>query len=72
MSTVLWERKVKGCTLTTLQGDLTTEHVDAIANAANEQLHHGGGVAGAIVRAGGAGIQVGTKRGQAPAGCQTP
>ena len=57
MSTVLWERKVKGCTLTTVQGDLTEEFVDAIVNAANEQLHHGGGVAGAIVREGGASIQ---------------
>ena len=57
MSTVLWERKVKGCTLTTVQGDITAECVDAIVNAANEQLHHGGGVAAAIVRAGGAGIQ---------------
>ncbi|MCB9895262.1 MAG: macro domain-containing protein [Planctomycetes bacterium] len=58
MSTVLWERKVKGCTLTTVQGDITLEHIDAIVNAANEHLHHGGGVAAAIVRAGGASIQL--------------
>ena len=57
MSTVLWERKVKGCSLTTVQGDLTLEQVDAIVNAANESLQHGGGVAAAIVRASGAEVQ---------------
>lgn len=40
-----------------VQGDITTENVDAIVNAANAQLRHGGGVAGAIVRKGGPQIQ---------------
>ena len=37
--------------------DITKLGVDAITNAANTDLRHGGGVAGAIVRAGGASIQ---------------
>src|SRR5919205_4505870 len=40
-----------------LQADVTRLDVDAIANAANTQLMHGGGVAGAISRAGGPSIQ---------------
>ncbi len=40
-----------------VQGDLTAEVVDAIVNAANGYLAHGGGVAGAIVRRGGEIIQ---------------
>jgi O-acetyl-ADP-ribose deacetylase len=39
------------------EGDLTAEKVDAIVNAANAYLQHGGGVAGSIVREGGASIQ---------------
>ena len=40
-----------------LQGDLTEQAVDAIVNAANNDLQLGGGVAGAIRRKGGPAIQ---------------
>ena len=39
------------------QADVTKLELDAIANAANTQLRHGGGVAAAIARAGGPAIQ---------------
>src|SRR3954452_3991725 len=40
-----------------LETDITALEVDAIANAANTRLAHGGGVAGAISRAGGPEVQ---------------
>jgi O-acetyl-ADP-ribose deacetylase (regulator of RNase III) len=39
------------------RADITKLEVDAIANAANTQLRHGGGVAGTISRAGGPAVQ---------------
>jgi O-acetyl-ADP-ribose deacetylase len=44
-------------TVEVLEGDLTQQDVDAIVNAANNDLELGGGVAGAIARAGGPQIQ---------------
>ena len=44
-------------TVEVVHGDLTLEQVDAIVNAANSQLLHGGGLAAAIVRRGGRTIQ---------------
>lgn len=38
-------------------GDITTQNIDAIVNAANSYLSHGGGVAGVISRKGGPTIQ---------------
>jgi O-acetyl-ADP-ribose deacetylase (regulator of RNase III) len=46
-----------GQRLELVQGDITQEQVDAIVNAANEHLQHGGGVAGVISRKGGPQIQ---------------
>ena len=55
------------------QGDLTRESLDAIVNAANSRLAHGGGVARAIVRRGGSIIQrqsdeLVARQGEVPAG----
>ncbi len=41
----------------TIEGDITELQVDAVVNAANSLLKHGGGVAGAILRKGGVLIQ---------------
>jgi O-acetyl-ADP-ribose deacetylase (regulator of RNase III) len=46
-----------GQTIQIVQGDITTEEVDAIVNAANEFLQHGGGVARTISKKGGSTIQ---------------
>src|ERR1700726_2490069 len=47
---------ISGC-IEILRGDLTEMDVDAIVNAANNDLQLGGGVAGAIRRKGGDAIQ---------------
>jgi O-acetyl-ADP-ribose deacetylase (regulator of RNase III) len=47
-----------GGILRLVKGDITTEKVDAIVNAANSYLQHGGGVAAAIVHRGGPKIQI--------------
>src|SRR6185436_13486579 len=58
MNTILVERKLSsGQTLQIVQGDITMEEVDALVNAANEHLQHGGGVAWAISKKGGPAIQ---------------
>jgi len=58
MNTVLKEQTLStGQALQIVQGDITTEEVDAIVNAANEHLQHGGGVAWAISRRGGPAVQ---------------
>lgn len=58
MNVVLVERLLATSqTLQIVQGDITTDDVDAIVNAANENLQHGGGVAWAILRRGGGVIQ---------------
>jgi O-acetyl-ADP-ribose deacetylase (regulator of RNase III) len=56
--TILFEQMLPtGQMMRVVQGDITSETSDAIVNAANERLQHGGGVAGAISRSGGPTIQ---------------
>lgn len=58
MNVVILEKHLNnGRRLEIARGDLTEETLDAIVNAANTHLQHGGGVAGAIVRKGGYPIQ---------------
>lgn len=48
---------VEGKTISVMKGDITKDRVDAIVNAANGDLRHIGGLAAAIVKAGGKQIQ---------------
>jgi O-acetyl-ADP-ribose deacetylase (regulator of RNase III) len=59
MTTLVLRRSLPlGQKLRVIHGDITESHADAIVNAANAQLKHGGGVAGAISRRGGPQIQI--------------
>lgn len=49
--------RVGDANIVAVEGDLTRQPVDAVVNAANPMLKHGGGVAAAIVRTGGRVIQ---------------
>ena len=51
------QQKVHKSIIEIISGDITEMDTEAIVNAANERLAHGGGVAGAIVRKGGRVIQ---------------
>lgn len=51
------ERKIKNSILQLIEGDITEMTTEAIVNAANSRLQHGGGIAGTIVRKGGRIIQ---------------
>ena len=54
MNPILRQRNFpSGQQLQLVEGDITWEHVDAIVNAANAHLMHGGGVAAVIARKGG-------------------
>jgi O-acetyl-ADP-ribose deacetylase (regulator of RNase III) len=58
------------CQLELVVGDITQQHTDAMVNAANSRLAGGGGVDGAIHRAGGPSIMAETQQ-QYPDGCPT-
>lgn len=66
---IITEALFKTTRVRVIRGDLTEATVDAIVNAANSHLQHSGGVAGAIVRKGGAIIQAESDRiGYVPVG----
>lgn len=62
--------QIGDCRLQLVQGDITLQQIDAIVNAANSALAGGGGVDGAIHRAGGP-LLMQQLRERYPEGCPT-